>query len=163
MKGRLFLEPARDLLAGPTEAHHRAAAGRAYYAAFQEAHSALKRWGVVIPARENIHAFVRLRFLYAGNPDAQWIGRSLETLVNLRNEADYKLAAPGSFRDAKDLPTPSIRQATSSNCSTPSSPTPPDAPKSSRRSRGNGPERGGEPAGTIRLLYYVQTCSPAGT
>ena len=102
MKGRLFLDPARDLLAGPTEAHRRAAAGRAYYAAFQEAHSALKRWGVVIPARENIHAFVRLRFLYADDPDAQLIGKSLDALVQLRNEADYKIASPGSFRDAND-------------------------------------------------------------
>ncbi len=102
MKGRLFLEPARDLLAGPTEAHRRAVAGRAYYAAFQEAQTALRRWGVVIPPRENIHAFVRLRFLYSGDPDAKAIGHWLEDLVQLRNEADYKLASPGSFRDAKD-------------------------------------------------------------
>ena len=101
MNGRLFLEPARDLVGGPTEAHRRAAAGRAYYAAFQEAHVALRRWGVTIPARENIHAAVRLRFLYAGDPDANTIGRWLDELVQLRNQADYKLASPGDFRDAK--------------------------------------------------------------
>ena len=79
MNGRAFLGPARDLIAHATEAHWRSAAGRAYYAAFQEARAALERWGVVVPARENIHAAVRLR-----------------------NEADYQLASPGRFRFAKD-------------------------------------------------------------
>ena len=105
MKPRLFLEPARDLVAGPTEAHRRSAAGRAYYAAFQEARAALERWSVVIPARESIHAAVRLRFLYAGDADAQEIGRCLDDLVKLRNEADYQLASPGSFRDVGEAET----------------------------------------------------------
>jgi uncharacterized protein (UPF0332 family) len=96
------LHPARDLVNGPTEAHLRAAAGRAYYAAFQEAHSALKRWGVNLPPKQNIHASVRLRFLYAGDPDAKTIGRWLDDLVNLRNEADYQLASPGRFRTEED-------------------------------------------------------------
>ena len=98
MNGRAFLHPARDLVTGPTEAHHRAAAGRAYYAAFQEAHAALKRWGVSLPPKQNIHASVRLRFTYAGDPDAKTIGRWLDHLVNLRNEADYHLDSPGRFR-----------------------------------------------------------------
>ena len=102
MQGRLFLGPARDLLAGPSEAHRRGAAGRAYYAAFQEARAALERWSVAIPPRENLHAAVRLRFLYAKDPEAHQIGTILDDLVKLRNEADYKLASPGRFRNAKD-------------------------------------------------------------
>ena len=102
MNGRLFLHPARDLVDGPTEAHRRAAAGRAYYAAFQEAHSALKRWGVSLPPKQNIHASVRLRFTYASAPDASAIGRWLDDLVRLRNEADYHLDSPGRFRTEED-------------------------------------------------------------
>lgn len=102
MNGRAFLGPARDLIAHAAEAHRRSAAGRAYYAAFQEARAALERWGVVVPARENIHAAVRLRFLYASDPDAHAIGLHLEDLVRLRNEADYQLALPGRFQFAKD-------------------------------------------------------------
>lgn len=101
MRGRLFPDPARDLVAGPSEAHRRAAAGRAYYAAFQEARAALERWGIAVLPRENIHATVRLRFLYSVEPAAQEIGRRLDNLVKLRNEADYSLASAGSFRDAK--------------------------------------------------------------
>ena len=111
MKARLFLEPARDLADGATEAHHRSAAGRAYYAAFQEARAALERWGIVIPPREGIHAAVRLRFNYAGDRDAQVIGQRLDDLVRLRNEADYKLAFPGSFRDAKDAKEAIVKAA----------------------------------------------------
>jgi hypothetical protein len=102
MRGRDFLGPARDLLAGPTEAHRRAAAGRAYYAAFQEARAALGRWGFVMPPRDNIHSAVRLRFLYASDPEARGIGMILEELVQIRNEADYKLNAPDRFRNKKD-------------------------------------------------------------
>ncbi len=57
---------------------------------------------MVIPPRENIHAAVRLRFLYASHPDAQKIGRWLDDLVRLRNDADYKLASPGRFGDTED-------------------------------------------------------------
>ena len=102
MNGRVFLGPARDLVAVASEAHWRTAAGRAYYAAFQEARAALERWGVIIPARESIHAAVRLRFVYAGDPDAKAIGRGLDDLVKLRNEADYKLTSSVRFRDAND-------------------------------------------------------------
>ena len=102
MNGRAFLGPARDLVAGPSEAHRRSAAGRAYDAAFQEARAALERWGVAISRRESIHSAVRLRFTYAGDLEARRIGDRLEDLAKLRNEADYKLASPGSFRDATD-------------------------------------------------------------
>jgi hypothetical protein len=91
------LTVARDLAAGPAEAHWRAAAGRAYYALFHECLSALQRWGFSLPRRDNAHAVVRLRFTYATSPDVQAIGWSLDGLVQLRNEADYRLAIPGKF------------------------------------------------------------------
>lgn len=102
MNGRAFLEPARDLIGHATEAHRRSAAGRAYYAAFQEARATLERWGLVVPPRENIHAAVRLRFSYASHPDLRSVGIWLEDLVRLRNEADYRLASPGRFHDERE-------------------------------------------------------------
>jgi hypothetical protein len=44
-----------------------------------------------------VHAFVRLRFTYATDPDVKAIGYILDSLVQTRNEADYRLAIPGAF------------------------------------------------------------------
>jgi hypothetical protein len=97
MDGRAFLAVALDLAAGPTEAHWRAAAGRAYYALFHECLSALGRWGFSLPGRDRAHAVVRLRFTYATDADVKAIGWALDSLVRSRNEADYRLTTPGSF------------------------------------------------------------------
>src|SRR4051794_12933493 len=100
MDGRAFLQSARDLLAVPSEANRRAAAGRAYYALLHEGRGALDRWGFVIPPRESLHRFVRLRFVLAAHPDLIQVGRALEDLGQLRNQADYQLATPGPFATA---------------------------------------------------------------
>jgi hypothetical protein len=97
MDGRAFLTVARDLAAGPTEAHWRSATGRAYYALFHECLSALERWGFSLPRRDRAHAVVRLRFSYATAADVKAIGWALDRLVIARNEADYRLTTPGSF------------------------------------------------------------------
>ncbi|MDB5352645.1 MAG: hypothetical protein JWN86_3892 [Planctomycetota bacterium] len=102
MNGRSFLVPAQELSVGSTEAHWRASAGRSYYALFQEALAALQRWGIAIPPRENIHAFVRLRFLYSTDAEVKDIGKAVEFLVSLRNEADYKLATAQRFRSSTE-------------------------------------------------------------
>jgi hypothetical protein len=97
MDGRAYLDVARDLAAGSTEAHWRTAAGRVYYAVLHEGLTALLRWGFTIPPRENLHAFVRLGFVFAIDPDLKTVGRALEYLSKLRNQADYQLANLGPF------------------------------------------------------------------
>jgi hypothetical protein len=97
MDGRAFLDVARELVQGPSEAHWRAAASRAYYALMLEGRTALERWGFSLPPQHQIHAFVRLRFLYAPDSDLKDVGYALERLGSLRNRADYHLTAPAHF------------------------------------------------------------------
>jgi hypothetical protein len=109
MIGRDFLPIGRELLQGGTEAHRRAAAGRAYYALFLEARDALQRWGIAIPRRDPIHAAVRMRFTFVADPLARSVGEALEQLVQLRNQADYILATPGLFGDDHEAQQSLIR------------------------------------------------------
>jgi hypothetical protein len=100
MDGRAFLDVAKELAQGATEAHWRAAAGRTYYASMLEGWSALLHWGFTVPARQPLHSFVRMRFNYAADADLQEIGRALDSLSWLRNQADYHLTSPGPFPNA---------------------------------------------------------------
>jgi len=100
MHGRAFLDVAQELAAGTTEAHWRAAMGRAYYALLVEGRDALQRWGFVLPRGEQVHAFVRLRFSYAADAACKKIGAALDRLVRWRNQADYQTAVAGPFTDA---------------------------------------------------------------
>jgi hypothetical protein len=97
MDGRAFLRSATALLAQPSEENWRSAAGRAYYGILHEARVALGRWGFPPPPRQDIHAFVRLRFTFAVNPELKRIRKVLEELGRLRNTADYRLEVPGPF------------------------------------------------------------------
>jgi hypothetical protein len=103
MDGREFLGTARRLVQSPIEADWRAAAGRSYYALLHEGLAALQRWGFVMPPRDPVHSFVRLRFVFAQDRDLKVVGYALEELVRLRNQADYRLEKPGPFADA--IPT----------------------------------------------------------
>jgi hypothetical protein len=97
MDGRALLDVARELAAGATEAHWRSSVGRAYYALLHEVLDTLRRWGFSLPPRDKVHAFARLKLVYATDPDLKRIGLTLEDLSRLRNAADYQLSLPGPF------------------------------------------------------------------
>ena len=65
-----------------------------------EGREALFRWGFSLPARQGVHAWVRLKFLYAADADLKEIGYALDDLVHLRNKAHYNLKPLAEFAAA---------------------------------------------------------------
>ncbi len=97
MKGRQFLDLAREVVVGATELHWRGAAIHAYYALVLECRDAQIRWKFATPHRHNVHSTVRLRFQYATHADLKRIADELENLGKLRNEASYELTTRVHF------------------------------------------------------------------
>jgi hypothetical protein len=94
MPGREFLEVARELLAlGTLPRHWRAVIIHAYYALLLECRDAMSRWGLPPLTRQQVHAKVRLRLIFATDPDVKQIGLKLERLGEDRNLANYDLRA----------------------------------------------------------------------
>src|ERR1700677_3938864 len=91
MRGREFLNVARDLLLLKTPAHWRSSVSRAYYALLLEGRESLRRWGFALPRGDRIHAFVRLRFTYSADQPLRWVGMKMDNMVQLRGKADYEL------------------------------------------------------------------------
>jgi uncharacterized protein (UPF0332 family) len=105
MRGRAFLEAAKHAISAGIEAAWRTAAGRAYYALMSEARVLLARWGIVPKPRDPVHSFVRLRLLYAADPIIKDVGRVLDSLSQLRTDADYRLERSGKFATDKNAKT----------------------------------------------------------
>jgi len=101
MRGREFLDLARELVAGSRPYHWRGAIIHAYYGILLECRDIMTAWGLPALSRHQVHAAIRLRLMYASNPDLKKIGKDLEMLVQHRNWANYDLQARPLFATAK--------------------------------------------------------------
>src|SRR5438132_13368461 len=94
MQAREFLELARELFGpGASARHWRGAIIHAYYALLLECREAMARWGLRALTRQQVHAQVRLRLIYATDPDLKEGGQRLEPLAKSRNSASSLLWA----------------------------------------------------------------------
>jgi uncharacterized protein (UPF0332 family) len=100
MNHRDFLHVADDLVTGLTEADWRSAVSRAYYAAFHTGRLLLEQCGFAVPRAEQAHAYLWLRLANCGQVDLQNAGNDLNTLRQMRNQADYDLARSFSHAGA---------------------------------------------------------------
>ena len=101
MRGRDFLQPVRVNVRGGSEPFWRDAVVGAYYALFLECREALARWRHSLPPKQNVHATVRMAFVFAKDPTLKAIGYALERLSNARNDAHYDIRPSPSFTTMK--------------------------------------------------------------
>ena len=98
-----YLDLAADLVAHPpdrAEARHRAAASRAYYAAFHRSRQMIEReLGRALDHQRSIHAEVIRRL--CERPARERVGRTLDRLRAKRVHADYKDQREFFLRDAE--------------------------------------------------------------
>jgi uncharacterized protein (UPF0332 family) len=90
--GRDFLDLARRLAAGSTEADWRTAISRAYYAAFHAARQLMQDLGFTVPRGDQAHRHLWLRLSNCGDATVRSAGANLDALRRERNRADYDLA-----------------------------------------------------------------------
>src|SRR5438552_18145474 len=91
MRGRAFLDWAREIVGSGAELHGRGAHVHAYYALFLESREALARWGLAPPSVHTVHHHVRNKLTFAGDKDLKSIGISLDHLSQRRSWASYQL------------------------------------------------------------------------
>jgi len=89
MNWREFLTLATRLATSTTEAEWRTAVSRAYYAAFHVARRLFSDLNFVVPRADRAHRYLVFRLSNSGILSVEQIGRDLETLRRLRNQADY--------------------------------------------------------------------------
>jgi uncharacterized protein (UPF0332 family) len=100
MNWRDLLLLAARLAGDAGEAEWRAAASRAYYAAFHIARNLLSDLSFVVPRADRAHQYLALRLSNCGAPGVSQAGRDLDTLRRLRNRADYDARPPFSQTEA---------------------------------------------------------------
>jgi uncharacterized protein (UPF0332 family) len=91
MNPREFLSQARRLASLSTPVDWRTAASRAYYALFHVARQLLLDLGFVVPRDDKAHSHLRYRLQNCGAPAIEQVGRDVDQLRTLRNQADYDL------------------------------------------------------------------------
>jgi len=101
MRGREFLELAREVLPAGRPRHQRAAIVHAYYALLLECRDLLESWGFAPATRHQVHTQVRLRLIYSSDADLKTIGRQLERQSQDRNLASYDLQDLPVFASSK--------------------------------------------------------------
>jgi hypothetical protein len=100
MNARDILDVASELCTGLKEAEWRAAASRAYFAAFHAARRVLRDAGFEVPHADQAHAYLWLRLANCSHPDIENAGESLRDLRKMPNWADYDLDQPFAHADA---------------------------------------------------------------
>src|SRR5438445_4967706 len=129
MQAREFLELARELFGpGASARHWRGAIIHAYYALLLECREAMARWGLPALTRQQVHAQVRLRLIYATDLDLKEVGQRLEQLAKHRNSASYDLRDLRYSLRRRKRTEMSKQQPTPLRCWTPLTPTPSAVP-----------------------------------
>jgi uncharacterized protein (UPF0332 family) len=94
MNGRDFLMLATRRATGTTEADWRTAVSRAYYAAFHVARRLFAALNFTVPRADRARQYLVFRLSNSGEAVVEQAGRHLETLLRLRNRADYDEVPP---------------------------------------------------------------------
>jgi hypothetical protein len=111
MKGREFLELAREIVGNGGERHWRGAHIHTYYALFLESREALSRWGFPAPSAHTVHHYARNKLTFAADNDLKTIGITLDFLSQRRAWASY-LLGPHVRYASEVAARQSIQQAT---------------------------------------------------
>jgi hypothetical protein len=91
VRGREFLNLAREIVGNGAERHWRGAHIHAYDGLLLECRDALARWGFPPPPHHAVHHFVRTKLMFAADADLRALGITLDHLSQRRSWASYVL------------------------------------------------------------------------